>query len=509
MPESEEASVRLARARSLRVVDHGPRLLLFGGDGVVRQLDGDSAALARAVLDFTAEPRTRAEILAQVAALSGGSMGDSIGGSIGSSIERPEVLDQLLALLIQGGQLEIGQPETATARAQPKSLAGVHVVLAISGAVATVHTPALALALMQQGAELRLAATRAAGRFVRFAALEALTHQPVHASLWGRQPSAPVPHIDLAEWADVVLICPASATTLSRLARGDCSDVVAAIALATRAPVLLAPSMNARMYLAPAVQRNLETLRDDGFLIVHPGRGVEVAHDPRARQPVLGGAPGPREITDMLASVLKLIGREASRRSPQSAPEWQRLYAASADADLSWHTETLDDELAAALPEAAGPSPMLLDVGTGLGTVAIAAARRGYAVVATDVAAAALTRARARAANLPITWLEDDITASKLHGQFAVVVDRGCLHLLAADRRGAYADTITRLTAPGAILLLKVDSPTASGARQTHRFTTAELQALLPSFDLVRATPATLAANGAPGDATLYQFQRR
>jgi 3-polyprenyl-4-hydroxybenzoate decarboxylase len=504
MSESEEAPVRLARARSLRVVDHGPRLLLFGADGVVRQLDGDSAALARAVLDFTAEPHTRAEILAQVAALSG--------GSIGGSIERPEVLDQLLALLIQGGQLGMGQLEAATARTAPTSLAGVHVVLAISGAVATVHTPALALALMQQGAELRLAATRAAGRFVRFAALEALAHQPVHASLWGRQPSAPVPHIDLAEWADVVLICPASATTLSRLARGDCSDVVAATALATRAPVLLVPSMNARMYLAPAVQRNLALLREDGFFILHPGRGVEVAHDPRARQPVLGGAPGPREVTETLVSLLKVIGDETSRRRPpppQTAQEWERLYAASADADLSWHADTLDDDLAAALPEVAGPSPLLLDVGTGLGTVATAAARRGYAVVASDIAGAALVRAQARATNLPITWIEDDITASRLHGQFAVVVDRGCLHLLASDRRQSYADTVTRLTAPGAVLLLKVDSPTANGTRQTHRFTTSELQSLLPAFELLRATPSTLTTTGASGEATLFHFRRR
>ncbi|MEA2699738.1 MAG: phosphopantothenoylcysteine decarboxylase / phosphopantothenate---cysteine ligase [Myxococcales bacterium] len=501
MSEAEADAIPLARARSLRVVDHGPRLLLFGADGVVRQLDGDSAALARAVLDFTAEPHTRAEIRAQVEMLSG--------GPIGGSIERPEVLDQLLALLIQGGQLEIGQLETATARPPPTSLAGVHVVLAISGAVATVHTPALALALMQQGAELRLAATRAAGRFVRFAALEALTHQPVHASLWGRQPSAPVPHIDLAEWADVVLICPASATTLSRLARGDCSDVVAATALATRAPVLLAPSMNARMYLAPAAQRNLALLRDDGFFILHPGRGVEVAHAPRARQPVLGGAPGPREVTEMLVSLLKVLGREASRRPPQSAQEWERLYAASADTDLSWHAENLDDDLAAALPEVAGPSQLLLDVGTGLGTVAIAAARRGYAVVASDIAGAALARAQARATNVPITWFEDDITASRLHGQFAVIVDRGCLHLLAPDRRQSYADTVTRLTAPGAVLLLKVDSPTANDTRQTHRFTTSELQSLLPAFELLRATPSTLTRTGASGEATLFHFRRR
>jgi SAM-dependent methyltransferase/3-polyprenyl-4-hydroxybenzoate decarboxylase len=459
---------------------------------VVRRLEGDSAALARAVLDFTAEPHTRAEILAHVTALAGG------------AIEQPAVVDELLALLTQGGQLE--PPVT---RPRPAGLAGVRVVLGITGAVASVHTPALALALMQQGAELRLAATRAAGRFVRFAALEALTHQPIHASLWGRQDSAPVPHIDLAEWADLVLICPASATTLSRIARGDCSDVVAAMALATRAPVLLVPSMNAHMYLAPAMQRNLATLRDDGFFILHPGRGVEVAHHPRAREPILGAAPGPREVIEIVVSLCKATDRHPRRRAPQSARQWDALYAASGDSDLSWHSERLDDDLAASLAEPTPSAHRLLDVGTGLGTVAIEAARRGFTVVATDVSPQALVRAQARAAGLPITWLEDDITASRIGGQFGVVVDRGCLHLLPDDRRSSYAATVARLTAPGGTLLLKVDSPTARADRQTHRFTQDELMALLgPAFALARATPSALARDGASGDAVLYRFRR-
>ncbi|HEY0709510.1 MAG TPA: flavoprotein, partial [Polyangia bacterium] len=375
--------MRLARAQFLRAVDEGSRLLLIGRDGVIQRLDEDSAALARAVLDFTAEPHTRDEILAHVTALAGG------------TLERPAVVDELLALLSQGGQLE-----PAVTRARPTPLLGVRVVLGISGAIASVQTPALALLLLQQGCELRLAATRAAGRFVRFAALEALTHQPVHASLWGSSPGAPVPHIDLAEWADLVVICPASATTLSRIARGDCSDVVAATAVATRAPVALAPSMNPRMYLAPAVQRNLATLREDGFFIVHPGRGVEVAHAPRLRAPILGPAPGPAELVEMLVTLLNADGGALLRRAPRDARAWEALYKASTDADLSWHSDRLDDDLANALPEPTRTQQPLLDVGTGLGTVAIEAARRGFTVVATDVSPNALVRAHARAGAL-------------------------------------------------------------------------------------------------------------
>jgi SAM-dependent methyltransferase/3-polyprenyl-4-hydroxybenzoate decarboxylase len=499
----EPASVRLARARTLRAVDEGSNLLLFGQGRPVRRLDGDSAALARVVLDFTAEPHSRAEILAHVTALAGG------------FVEQPAVVDELVSLLLQGGQLE---PAVTQPRSLP--LAGVRVVLGISGAIASVETPALALTLMQQGAELRVAATRAAGRFVRFAALEALTHQPVHASLWGMHPSAPVPHIDLAAWADLVLICPASATTLSRIARGDCSDVVAATAVATRAPVVLAPSMNARMYLAPSTQRNLAMLREDGFFIVHPGRGAEVAHHPRARVPILGPAPGPGELVEIVMLLLKVIGGHTRHRAPQGAREWDALYSAGADSDLSWHCDRLDEDIAAALADlasdlaaknAAAPTraQRLLDVGTGLGTVAIDAARRGFNVVATDISPHALTRAQTRADGLPVTWLEDDITGSHIRGQFDVVIDRGCLHLLPADRWPRYAENVSRLTSPGGTLLLKLDSPTAQVDRHTHRFTAEELRALLsPAFELVRATPSVLARDGATGDAVLYEFRR-
>ncbi|HEY0707345.1 MAG TPA: class I SAM-dependent methyltransferase, partial [Polyangia bacterium] len=126
-----------------------------------------------------------------------------------------------------------------------------------------------------------------------------------------------------------------------------------------------------------------------------------------------------------------------------------------------------------------------------------------------DVSPNALSRAQARAGALPITWLEDDITASRLGGKFGVVVDRGCLHLVPADRRPSYVANLARLTAPGSTLLLKVDSPLAAVDRHTHRFSDDELQALLsPAFAFERATPSVLARGGTSGEAVLYRFRR-
>src|SRR5437763_73927 len=115
-------------------------------------------------------------------------------------------------------------------------------------------------------AVLAIAVSRAARRFVPAAALAAITHRAPHTSAWPASPVAPVPHVALAAWADVVLVCPASATTIARIANGDFSDLVSAIALTTRAPVILVPWMNPAMRAATAVVRNLPRCAEDGHL---------------------------------------------------------------------------------------------------------------------------------------------------------------------------------------------------------------------------------------------------
>jgi phosphopantothenoylcysteine decarboxylase/phosphopantothenate--cysteine ligase len=235
----------------------------------------------KALLAFLERPRTRAEIAAHLESLSG------------APLERPEVLDEALALLDDAGAILHASAE----RAPPPSRG--RLLLGISGAVAASGAPELIARLQRAGFEVRVAMTREARRFVSPLVLEALTHQPVAQSLWQRT----VPHIQLAEWAELLLICPASATTISRIAGGDCSELVAAVAVSTRAPIVVVPSMNRAMIESPQVTRNLSLLREDGLYLVHGVPGEELAHAPGARAPMSGAMPHPSAIVDIVSFV--------------------------------------------------------------------------------------------------------------------------------------------------------------------------------------------------------------
>jgi 3-polyprenyl-4-hydroxybenzoate decarboxylase len=448
----------------VRAVDDGDALLLIARDGVVRRLDGDSAGLARAVLEEAAAPRTRAELH------------EAIAGRAGADADAvAAVVDQAIEALSAAGAL------VAARDAAPVTPAG-RVVLAVTGAVAAVHTPALALALERRGWTVEIALSRAARRFVPVNALAAITHRAPHTSMWPASAYAPVPHLALAEWADLVVVCPASATTLSRLAAGDFSDLVAAVALATRAPVVLVPSMNPAMREAAAVQRNLERLAGDGFLLAHGAAGIEVAERPGVRAPVGGAAPPAEDVAAMCDALWR--AGALRRREPTS---WNAIYAATPEARLPWASPEIDADLAAALAAHAPPPRPLLDVGTGLGVVARHAAALGYAVVALDIADTALELARARSGDAPIVWLRDDICAPALAARFGAVVDRGCLHVLPRARHPAWAAAMHRLVAPGGVVLAKA-------------FPDTDVAALLgDDFEVVAAADSTLPG---PRDAT-------
>jgi phosphopantothenoylcysteine decarboxylase len=269
----------LVATPNARVVDHGEDTYVLGPDGA-KQLSDDSAALVRAILQFVAQPRTREEIVSYLEALSGG------------TIDKPEVIDDAIALLVTSGAVV----ENLEAAPQPGR---GRLLLCVSGAVAAAGAPELAMRLQRAGFELRVALSRDARRFVSTLVLEAVTQQPVPSSLWQRE----VPHIALAEWAQLVLVCPASATTISRIAGGDCSDLVSAIVVGSRAPKLLVPSMNAALYGAPQVQRNLALLKDDGFWITHAGPGAELAHSPSERAPIGGAMPSHAAVVDLACFV--------------------------------------------------------------------------------------------------------------------------------------------------------------------------------------------------------------
>jgi len=152
-------------------------------------------------------------------------------------------------------------------------------VLGITGGIAAYKACELASRLTQDGVEVHVVMTEAAQRFVQPLTFQALTHQPVHTSLWPQGDGteagvyAAMAHIGLADKADAILIAPASADFIAKLAHGLADDLLSTLVLATRAPILVAPAMNPTMLAHPATQKNLATLRELGYEIVEPESG--------------------------------------------------------------------------------------------------------------------------------------------------------------------------------------------------------------------------------------------
>lgn len=468
-----------------RISEQRQTLTVFGA-AQQRRFEGDSAPLARAVLEALRVPMKREELL------------EALARTFDGVAERPQLIDEVLAHLLAAGSVQ--EHVDAPPRAQP--LNGARVLVAATGAVASSLTPLLVGQLQRAGAEVTVVLTRAARRFVSTRALEALTHQPVPSSLWKGTVGQPAPHLALAQWADLVLVAPASATTISRLVQGDCSELVAAIAIATRAPVLVAPSMNAAMLEAPSVRRNLAQLRDDGFHVLWPSWGHEVAERPDDRRLVAGPMLAPDALVAIVAALMPT-------RAPTPRPDasfWDGVYASAQP--LPWHSASLDSDLGEALKAGKG---RLLDLGCGLGTVAIAAARLGYEVTASDVSLVALEAARRAAGSLSIDFVADDFLRSKLLGPFDVVVDRAVLHTLPTATHDRYVRSLARLMKPGARYVLKVHSDEAQTRRLgTTAFDARSLSALLsPDLQIERCDESTLPGALMPAPRALCVLARR
>ncbi|MAE96877.1 MAG: bifunctional phosphopantothenoylcysteine decarboxylase/phosphopantothenate--cysteine ligase CoaBC [Deltaproteobacteria bacterium] len=148
-----------------------------------------------------------------------------------------------------------------------------HVLLAVSGGIAAYKVPELVRQLGRAGHEVRCILTEAATRFVSPMVLQTLTGAPARSELFDAGEEGEISHIELADWADVVLVAPATADLLARMAGGLAGDLVSTVLLATRAPVLVAPAMNVNMWRHPATQRNLERLRERGVQVEGPEAG--------------------------------------------------------------------------------------------------------------------------------------------------------------------------------------------------------------------------------------------
>lgn len=145
------------------------------------------------------------------------------------------------------------------------------IVLGVAGGIAAYKAAALCSALVQRGDQVDVVMTEGAERFVGSMTFAALTRRTVHTSLW--ETPQTIPHIALARAADVLVIVPATANVLAKIAHGISDDLLCNVALATRAPIVVAPAMNAAMYDHQATQANLRTLRERGVMIVEPENG--------------------------------------------------------------------------------------------------------------------------------------------------------------------------------------------------------------------------------------------
>ena len=150
----------------------------------------------------------------------------------------------------------------------------MNIVLGVSGGIAAYKAPELVRRLRDAGAEVRVILTPNAARFVSPIALAAVSGHGVIVDQWGDPERGGVDHIELARWADLLLIAPATANILAKLASGIADDALSTYALAHRKEVLVAPAMNTHMLAHPTVARNIEALRRDGAVIIEPVDGL-------------------------------------------------------------------------------------------------------------------------------------------------------------------------------------------------------------------------------------------
>jgi phosphopantothenoylcysteine decarboxylase/phosphopantothenate--cysteine ligase len=174
------------------------------------------------------------------------------------------------------------------------------VLVAVSAGIAAYKIPELVRALRTAGHDVRCVLTREAGRFVAPLVLQTLSGRPVRSELFDASEEGEIDHIALADWAELVVVAPATAHLLARMAHGLADDLVTTLLLATRAPLLVAPAMNVQMWSHPATQENVATLR---------GRGVSFL-GPEAGELACGwqGEGRMAEPRDLAAEVQRLLG---------------------------------------------------------------------------------------------------------------------------------------------------------------------------------------------------------
>jgi len=166
----------------------------------------------------------------------------------------------------------------------------VNIVLGITGGIAAYKAPDLVRRLRERGADVQIVMTASAREFVTETALQAVSGRPIRSNLWDKEAEAAMSHIELARWADVVLIAPATAEVMSRIVSGGAPDLLTTICLATEAPIALAPAMNHVMWNNPATQANRAVLEERGVHLLGPDTGSQACGETGAGRMLEPGA---------------------------------------------------------------------------------------------------------------------------------------------------------------------------------------------------------------------------
>lgn len=190
-------------------------------------------------------------------------------------------------------------------------------------------------------------------------------------------------------------------------------------------------------------------------------------------------------------------------------PTWEEMYQSMPVEDMPWYCKELDHDLAAELKQRQLASGTFLDIGTGPGTQAIALAQQGFTVTATDLSATAIHKAQALKA--PVTFVQDDITRTQLHGPFNCIFDRGCFHVLDPKDRATYVRTVHALLTNSGLLFVKcfsmretiiVDGP--------YRFTPEDLRATFePQFQIESIVDTEFRGTLTPNPKALFAVMKK
>jgi len=174
------------------------------------------------------------------------------------------------------------------------------VLLIVGGGIAAYKSLELVRLLKKAGHEVTPVLTMGGEHFVTAMSLGTLAESQVHSSLWELKDEVEIGHIQLSRAADLVLVCPATADLLAKMAAGIADDLATTLLLATDKPVVVAPAMNVRMWLHAATQRNVAQLKGDGVRLIEPAEGEMACGEFGP-----GRLPEPQDIMDKLADLLK------------------------------------------------------------------------------------------------------------------------------------------------------------------------------------------------------------